>query len=70
MGGSWAAAERGPHFELSSLTPVADSFAGSRHLGPVWLRTRPSLAQQMALAVREKPELKPELLGVLTSGEF
>ncbi len=67
---SWAAAERGAHFELSSLTPVADQLRWLKELGPVWLRTRPSLAQQMALAVREKPELKPDLLGVLTSGEI
>lgn len=66
----WAAAERGPHFELSSETPVVEQLRWLKGLGPVWLRTRPSLAQQMALAIRERPELKPDLRGVLTSGEI
>ena len=67
---SWAATERGPAFEFSSLTSTEEQLGWLRDLGPVWLRTRPSLLQQMALAVREGPSLKPELSGVLTAGEI
>ena len=66
---SWVAAGRGPHFELASVTSTVEQLRWLKGLGQVWLRTRPSLAQQMALAVRERPELKPDLFGVLTSGE-
>ena len=66
----WAASERGPDHELSSATPVTEQLRWLKTLGPVWLRTRASLAQQLALAVREQPALRPDLRGVLTSGEI
>ncbi len=67
---SFAAAERGDETELSSATPVTAQIEWLRDRGPVWLRTRPSLAQQMALAVKESPQIRPDLLGILTSGEI
>jgi phenylacetate-CoA ligase len=39
-------------------------------LGQIYLRTRPSLARSLALAVRANPELKPQLKGLLTQGEI
>ena len=65
----FAAAERGPEFELSAALPVAAQLEWLSQLGPVWLTTRPSLAQQLALKVKEEPRLKPNLRGIFTSGE-
>jgi phenylacetate-CoA ligase len=67
---SFAAVERGPEVELSSTAPVTAQLEWLGDRGPVWLRTRPSLAQQMALTVKERPQLRPRLLGLLTSGEI
>ncbi len=39
-------------------------------LGPVYLRTRPSLARALALTVAENPGLRPTLKGILTQGEM
>ena len=39
-------------------------------LGPVYLRTRPSLARALALTVAENPDLRPTLRGILTQGEM
>jgi len=38
-------------------------------LGPVYLRTRPSLARALALTAAENPDLRPTLKGILTQGE-
>ena len=67
---SFAAAERGPEFELSSAAPATAQLEWLNELGPVWLNTRPSLAQQLALTVKKQPRLKPNLRGLLTSGEI
>ena len=39
-------------------------------LGPVYLRTRPSLARALALSVAENPGLRPTLKGILAQGEM
>jgi phenylacetate-coenzyme A ligase PaaK-like adenylate-forming protein len=38
-------------------------------LGPVYLRTRPSIARALAIAVARNPDLRPSLKGILTYGE-
>jgi phenylacetate-CoA ligase len=40
-----------------------------RSLGPVYLRTRPSLARLLALTVAANPELRPNLKAIVTEGE-
>lgn len=66
----WYPGEKGLEWEISSAAPVREQLLWLKERGPVWLRTRPSLLQQMALAIREDASLKPHLLGILTSEEI
>ncbi|MGE0846164.1 MAG: hypothetical protein AB7L41_07830 [Flavobacteriaceae bacterium] len=66
----WIPGERGEEYELESSAPVRDQLEWLRGRGRVWLRSRPSLLQQMALAVRADPALKPELAGIVSSREI
>jgi phenylacetate-CoA ligase len=39
-------------------------------LGPIFLHTRPRLARSLALALAQKPELRPAIKGIFTLGEI
>ncbi len=67
---AWVAGERGAEIHIPTDIPIEDLLIKLRQSGPVWLRTRPSVMQQMALAVCGQPQLKPDLLGVFTEGEI
>jgi phenylacetate-CoA ligase len=49
--------------------PIEQQLRWLTGLGAVYLNTRPSLARSLALALAQRPELKPTLKGIVTGGE-
>jgi len=66
----WVEGVRGREFEMAADGASRDQLIWLRSLGPVYARTRPSFAQALALTVKGDPSLKPEIRGLLTSGEI
>ncbi len=66
----WLPQPHGRDYRGDGSAPAERQLHWLMSLGPVYLRTRPSLARSLALAVRANPQLKPALKGILTRGEI
>lgn len=66
----WLPQPHGRDHRGDGSAPPEEQLQWLASLGPVYLRTRPSMARSLALAVRASPQLKPRLKGILTRGEI
>jgi phenylacetate-CoA ligase len=66
----WLPLPHGRELRGDGTMPADEQLRWLGGLGQIYLRTRPSLARSLALAVRANPELKPQMKGLLTQGEI